>query len=311
MTTAVVGPGTPYVTPEILKSAPTGISWGTIPRRDSTNASNRAEMLNMCQRATALVDQTCNQVIRATVDTEQLQGPDFRITVQSGGLARVTLSRWPVLRILGGEIAQTNVFPRQWQSIPGDQFDIEYPIIGLAGTNTPSAAGEGGQAVVLAPGWLNFANGRNGYTLRTTYVNGWPHAGLTAPATAGDQFILVDDTTGWAPIEVGGQGATGTLQNGQDQESFTVVSSNTTTGPGELTLAVPLEFDHPIGVAATTLPDSLVWAAILFCASQALTRGASSTGVQSATPGATGGGGSPKTFQDEAEKRCRAFGRVW
>lgn len=311
MSTAIVGPGTPYVTPEVLKSAPTGISWGTIPQRNSTAAAQRAEMLNMCMRATELIDEKCNQVIRATVDTEQLQGPDFRITTQTRGLTRITLSRWPVLRVLGGQISPTNVFPRQWRTIPGDQFDIEYPIVGLAGTNTPSAAGEGGQSVVLAPGNLGWSNGRNGWTLRTTYLNGWPHCGLTQDAAADDTVLVVDDTTGWAPVNVGGQGATGVLRDGQNQEAFTVTSTSTSAGPGTLNLSAPLANDHTSGTMATTLPDTLTWAAILLCSAQALTRGATATGVQSATPGSTGGGGGPQKLRDDAEKICRAYGRVW
>jgi hypothetical protein len=270
-------------------------------------------MLNMCMRATDSVDEMCNQVVRATVDTEQLQGPNFRITQQTGGLTRIMLSRWPVLRVLGGQVAPTNVFPRQWTQISGDQYDIEYPIIGLAGTNTPSAAGEGGQAVVLAPGHVGFANGRNGYTLRTTYINGWPHCGLTADVAEGASVLNVDDTTGWAPIDIGGQGATGVLRDGQNQEAFTVIESSTAAGPGALTLAAPLANDHTTGTMATTLPDTITWAAILLCCAQALTRGASSTGVQSATPGSTGGGGSsgPDGLRKDAYKLCHAYGRVW
>ena len=47
------------------------------------------EMWNMCGRATARVDGYVNQVLRATVDTELLYGPDYRVTVgpASGGAA--------------------------------------------------------------------------------------------------------------------------------------------------------------------------------------------------------------------------------
>ena len=57
---------------------------------------------------------TANQILRATVDTELLHGPDYRVTVgpagggsyptpywgNSGALnARIILSRWPVLQV--------------------------------------------------------------------------------------------------------------------------------------------------------------------------------------------------------------------
>lgn len=310
---AIVGPGTPYVTPEMLRSAPTGISWGTIPKRDATQAAQRAEMLNMCQRATGEIDKACNQVIRATVDTESLTGPDFRITIPKGsGVSRIMLSRWPVLQVLGGQISPAAQFPRSWSTIPGNMYDIETPIIGIFGTNTPSGAGEGGQAVLLAPGIINRNRGRNGWVLRTTYVNGWPHAGLTAPASAGAQVLTVDDTTGWAPIDIGGQGATGVIRDGATQETFTVTSASNVAGPGTLSLAAPLVNDHAAGVMATTIPDTITWAAILFCISQALTRGASSTTVQNSGGGSpNSGGGSATDMRDKATKICQAFARVW
>jgi hypothetical protein len=311
MSTAITGPGTPYVTPEILKSSPTGISWGTLPKRDATASAQRAAILNMCEIATAFVDETCNQVIRATVDTEQLQGPDFRITIQNRGLVRVTLSRWPVTQVLAGQITSTNVFPRTWNAIPGNMYDIETPIIGMFGTNTPTGAGDGGQVVVLAPGYLDWRNGRNGYTLRTTYINGWPHAGLTQAAAAGATALVVDDVTGWGPISAGGQGATGSIRDGENQETVTVLTTSTLMGPGTLTLASPLANDHEVGVAVTTIPETLSWAATLHCASQALSRGATATGVQSANAGSTGGSASPQTLEDKARKLCKSFARVW
>lgn len=308
--TAIVGPGTPYVTPETLKAAPTGISWGTLPKRDATQAAQRASMLNMCQVATAFIDKTCNQVLRATVDTEQLNGPDFRVTIGTAGVVRVILSRWPVLQVLAGQVSLSTVFPRSWRAIDGTMFDVETPIVGMFGTNTPTGAGEGGQSVDLAPGFLDWRNGRNGYVLRTTYVNGWPHAGLTAPAASGASVLTVDDVTGWAPIHVGGQGATGSIRDGETQETVTVTAASALAGPGTLTLSAPLANDHKAGVAVTTIPGTIEWAAILHCSAQALTRGATATGVQSANAGATGGGGSPATLEDKAAKLCKSFARV-
>ena len=46
-----------------------------------------AEIWNMCGRATARVDGTLNQILRATADVELIHGPDYRVTVgpASGG----------------------------------------------------------------------------------------------------------------------------------------------------------------------------------------------------------------------------------
>jgi hypothetical protein len=43
-----------------------------------------AEQTNICWRASGIIDNYCNQVLRATVDTEYLSGPNYRVTVQTG-----------------------------------------------------------------------------------------------------------------------------------------------------------------------------------------------------------------------------------
>src|ERR1700679_1558947 len=103
---------TPYVTPSTLIAAPTGISWTSIPPgRDVTPAQRYAEQLNMCQRATAQVDQYCNQVIRATTDTELYHGPgDYRVNVQqSTWNTRIILQRWPVINISAVKVSASSV----------------------------------------------------------------------------------------------------------------------------------------------------------------------------------------------------------
>ncbi len=316
MTTPLpVGPLTSYVTPELLTAAPTGISWSTIPPgRDVTFEMRLAEQSNICQRATSQVDSYVNQVLRASIDTEQVAGPHYRVTVQSGvGNTRVTLQRWPVLQILSVQVAPNAVFPRQWVSLPAGAWDIEVPVVGLYGTNAPSSAGEGGQAVILPPGTVTWAMGRNGYLLRIQYINGWPHTGLTNAVTAGSSGVLVDDCTGWAiTSEFGTQGASGTIYDSGSQEVIKVLSASAASGPGMLSLAAPLTFGHDAGVMVTTLPQSVIWATILLCSSIALTRGATSTTVQSIPggPGASGGAKEPGDLAGEAELLLNPFRRV-
>src|SRR5580698_9409449 len=117
MTTPVVPVGlSPYISPLTLQQAPTGIDFTTIPATNSISfdpASNNAELWNMCARATSMVDQFCNQLLRATVDVEVMGGPDYRVTVgpraggqsqtpywgDAGSNARLIMSRWPVLAV--------------------------------------------------------------------------------------------------------------------------------------------------------------------------------------------------------------------
>ena len=115
----------------------------------------------------------------------------------------------------------------------------------------------------------------------------------------------MDDCTGWAitsPV-TGYVGATGTVYDAGSQEVIQCASSSVTSGPGTLTLASPLQSAHAAGtMVSTPAPVSVVWAAILFCCSQALTRGATSTTVLQA-PGGKSDGGSVRA-QTLAKQAC-------
>lgn len=307
-----VGPLTPYVTPAVITSAPTGISWASIPAgRLVTDQQRYAEQLNICMRATAMADAYCNQVLRATLDTELQSGPDLRITVQpSTGNGRVVLQRWPVLSIQAVQVSP-NTFPRQWTTVPSGMYDVEHPVIGLFGTSAPSGAGEGGQSILIAPPYVNWCNGRNGVWVKVTYTNGWPHTSLTADASAGDTTIHVDDTTGWDTTSeaLGTTGVTGVFYD-DAQEMAQATTTSVTAGPGLVTLAQPLAFDHAAGVLFTSLPGQVMWACTLLSASQALTRGATATTVQTIPGGGGGGGGSPGgggRRQVDLESQAQAF----
>jgi hypothetical protein len=308
----VTGPGTPYVTPANLTNAPTGISWATIPFRNATSDEQYAEQLNVCQRATSMVDTACNTVLRATINTETLQGPDYRLTInQSTGVARAMMSRWPVVQVLGGAVSATNQFPPTYNALSATSFTPEVPPVGIYGTSSPSDAGEGGSGVLIQPGIVTWALGRNGYSLQIQYVNGWPHTSLTDFVDLGATAISVDDCTGWPPVTIGGQGATGILKDGATQEAITCTAASALSGPGVLTLSRPLSYGHQPGVVCTTLPEQIQYAAILFCVAQALARGATATTVQ-ATPG-TGqsSGGGLSDVEKRATELCHPYRRVF
>ena len=176
---------TPYLTEPELTSAPTGISWSTIPSGSQVTEQQRiAERINILGRATGRADGYVNQVLRATVDYDQQSGPDYRVTVQVGsGNGRMILTRWPILSITSVLVTPNNVFPRQWTTLPAGYYDIEHPVSGLYGSVAPTASGgDGGQSVLISAGYVNWCNGRNGVLLRISYINGWPHTSLTAVA---------------------------------------------------------------------------------------------------------------------------------
>lgn len=309
------GPLSPYVTPEMLVTAPTGISWSTIPPGSGVTPAQRyAEQSNLCARSTAQTDSYCNQVLRATLDTEVFRGPDFRVTIQNGsGNGRIVLQRGPVLDVVAIQVASANVFPRQWVTVPSGYYEPEYPPIGIYGSSAPTSAGEGGQSIIIAPGYVNWANGRNGVIIQVQYYNGFPHCGLTAAASVGDTSIQVDDCTGWGITTPFSNvtGAAGTVLDSGQQELVQVTTSSVTAGPGTLTLLNPLAFSHRPGVTVTTLPQSVTWANILFASGMALTRGATSTTVQTIPGGgSSGGSGKVSSLTQQAQALLLPFKRV-
>lgn len=309
MTTLVVAPGTPYVTPTILKSAPTGISWTSIPWRNATTAEQNAAQLNICSIATAQADSFCNQPLRATVDTETIIGPGtFRCQIQPNGVARIILSRSPVVSVLGGRVTPAGAFPATWTALAANQFRPERPIIGQFGSSAPSSAGEGGQAILASPSVLNWWFGRANAELEVTYVNGWPHGSLTADTTTAATSIAVDDITGWL-------GCAGTIYSVGTQETIlaTAVTPATTgavSGPGTLALASALANVHTAGTMVTALPGVVVQAAILFSVGQALVRGATATTVQNQPGASAGAGKDPEAFVTNAEILLHPYRRV-
>lgn len=289
--------GTPYVTPQMLTTAPTGIAWNIIPWPKATTTAQLAEQTNICWRATDVVNNYCNQVLRATADTEYLSGPNYRVTVQTGvGTGRAILQRSPVLEVLAVSVSSGAALPRQWRTLASGVYDVEVPIIGMYGSVALSAAGEGGQAVLIQPGAVNWSMGRNGVRLAISYINGWPHTSLTQLASPGDTQVFVDDVTAFA-------GAAAFVYDGADSETLTVsatVASSPLTlpvsgvqvaaGPGTLTLSSPLGNQHAAGVVVSSMPQDIIWASILAATTQALESGIDAITIQNVPGTMTVGG---------------------
>lgn len=306
---------TPYLTPAILLAAPTGVAFDTIPAwKGTTEGEKIAEQANICARATALVDECCAQPLRATVDTQPLYGPGVRVGAPRDGCGPATLimKRWPVLEVISIQVSR-NTFPRAWTPVPAGNWSVADPALGLYDSVAPTAAGEGGQAVLVSSQYVNWDYGRNGLAIEVQHVNGWPHAGLTANAAQGASTLQVDDCTGWAfTAAVGGAiGATGTVYDSGSQEVIQCTAASAAQGPGTLTVASPLQAAHPAGTMVSTLPQSVVWAAVLLAAAQALTRGATSTTVLQA-PGAKSSGGSERAMSltKQAQAILQPFTRI-
>ena len=301
---------TPYIVPSVLNDAPTGCAWTIIPEPGASDAATAAEQLNICIRATSIVDTFCNQVLRATVDNEPLTGPGApRVGIEPGsGNGLLCMRRWPVIDVLAIQIAQNKTWPRVWAPVPAGLYEPQSPLINQLADAAAATAPDGGSMIVVAPQYINWDFGRNSQRIMVSYTNGWPHTSLTVAATGGASIIDVDDVTGWA-------GASGFAYDGSDTESVSVLSveanspvalpngvGTAQSGPGTLTLSAPLGFGHAAGVLVSALPANVMQATILVAAAQALESGIESITIQ-AMPGtqvssAQGSAGLVATYKD-------------
>lgn len=291
--------GTPYVTAGMLVNAPTGVSWSTIPEPGSDSTAQLAELTNICWRATSIVDTYCNQVLRATVDNEQLTGPGARrVGFQPGTLnGLLVMSRWPVTEVLAIQTSPNRSFPRVWTPIPAGMFEVEHPLINLYSDAASATGPDGGASIVVAPGYIPpLSCGRNSTRALVSYTNGWPHTSLTTAAGVGATVLHVDDVTGFT-------GVSAFVYDGAETETVSVLSVSATTpmnlpngvgtaraGPGTVTLSSGLANPHDVGVVLSALPANVIWAAALAAAAQALEAGITSISVQNIPGSLTEGG---------------------
>lgn len=318
MTTPPFSPaGTPYVTNDQLTLGywPLAVDFTTLPPGTNvTTTQKQAALAAVCEVATSQVNSYLNYPPRAILNTETLPGPDFRVTVRRNtGVGRVILSRWPVTNIVSVKVAPMATMgpSQQWTTVPAGSWTPEYPVIGRFSSNVPTGSGEGGQAILIAPSYINWCYGRDGYQVQVQYYHGWPHTALSAAAAAGATSIQVGDCTAWAPFAAGSPGAEGTVRDpAGGEEAVSVTASTATTGPGTLTLSSGLAYAHLAGVMLSSLPTTILWASAEFAAADALSRGAQAM-VNAAAPGRSAGGNAKTELKEHAMCTLDPYKRTW
>jgi hypothetical protein len=221
------------------------------------------------------------------------------------------LSRWPVLSVTQVQTCPNNQWPRQWTTLPSGYAEPEVPSLSVLNSVAPGGSAEGGQAIIVGGGYINWAYGRNGWAIQVTYINGYPHCSLTSAVAAGVTSLPVNDTTGWAITSYyGTTGATGRITDSGQQEAVHVTAASTTSGPGNLTLSTALAYPHQAGTILTTIPASVEQACIYFCTAEALTRGATSTTIHAVGGGAQSSSGGALELIEEGELLIHAFKRT-
>jgi hypothetical protein len=281
-----------------------GIDWASFPKPGATAAQQVSAQLEICTMVTSEMD-SLSLTLRANIDTETEQGPDFIITTRSNGWARFRLSNWPVLQILSAQVSPASATPPCWTTIPLDSLMSDHSGITLSGTIVPSGATPGPSAVLIAPGYVTWANGRNGYLVQVTTITGFPVCGIDQPAIAGATSLHVDDITGWWN---GVNGAAGTLYDVPLREQVAITGATpdiagAVSGAGTLTLSQGLRFAHTPAVGVTgvadqrillsSFPATLLQAGFYLATYYGLIRGATGAVMQSsrgqASPSGTAG----------------------
>lgn len=268
---------TPYITAAMLLSRPAGISWNIVPTLTANTQEQAAQVQQACWTATSTVDAYCRQPLRATVNTDQGRGPGMpRVTVDPNTCQGSLIARrTPILSVLAVQVSPSSAFPQQWASVPAGQFRARRPMIITEGP-APATVPDTGNAIDIAPGYIDWCQGRGGYDVLWTTISGWPHAGLAGDAEAGDTTLNVDDVTGWTgvsgtvydapygePVEVTGVSAT-------SPPVLPGVAGTCQAGPGTVTLSAPLQWAHKAGSVISAMPPVALRAAALAATVEAL-----------------------------------------
>jgi hypothetical protein len=284
---------TGYVTPAMLIAAPTGISWSTIPVPSASATQQLTSQQDICMRATASAEAFLNQQVRCTIDVQTDSAPSRRVYMDNDGV-HFTCNHFPVLAVVAAQTAPAGTFPRVYTDVTSGNWEVDDPPSINTGSAVTGGDGQGGNTILLAGGTIDGWRGRKGYRIAVTYLNGWPHAGITASMLVNALAVNVDDVTGWS-VATAAAPITCPIYDGANSEVVQVIGVasvvNGTTGlaaygPGVLTLAAGTGNVHagPVSGVATcvisTLPATIMSAVIKMAVAEAMVRGATATSVQ-------------------------------
>jgi hypothetical protein len=233
----------PYITADEYKSAPNGVNVSQLVPRGDPT-QNTAELLNVIARASSWADNICNQTLAATLEVHA-----GRFLVKSGGVLEIPLPCSPIIQVNAISVGASVTTAAELDTL--ENVDI-------------------GQNVLTIP--IAYGTGERLLT-RVTYVAGFACTTLTAPAAVGAGTITVASTLGIVP------GSVLTLFDANGRDVVTVLS----VAGSVLTLVSPTLFAHPVGSAASAMPESVKQAVILLTNALVKNRGSQATVMQGMT----------------------------
>lgn len=235
---------TPYLTIAEYKQAPTAIDYNNLVVDSSDPDAQDAELANAIARASSWIDTTCNQVIGATVETEQQ-----RVRLRSDGMIAVHPRYNPIVAVTAMSYGTTPndliQYPDPSQGwVEEQEFILPY----TAANISYSSQGPLQFGIPSVP--------RQQVYVKYSYINGYANTLLASDVLAGDDSITVKDPTGITA------GARMTIYDGMWTENITVDDSYE-FGSATVPLASPLDHDHVSDVSVSALPPAIKEAAIL------------------------------------------------
>lgn len=232
---------TPYITVTEYKQAPTGTDVDDLVG-GGTLALNDMELANEIARACSWIDAHCNQVLAATLDTD-----NFRARISRDGFLKVHPRFNPIVEVVS---ASVGVMPNYMTSLDPTTAWIEpqsvlFPMTGVAGFFSAP--------IQFSPPYVT---GRD-VLVSMTYVNGYANTLLASNASQNASSLSVSDLTGFVPNQ------RFQVYDGADNELLQVASTFTPAqGAGSLPLAAPTAHAHNSGVSVSALPPAIKLAAI-------------------------------------------------
>jgi hypothetical protein len=268
----------PYLTLDEYKNAPTAIDLDNLVYNSQDPEVQDAELRNAISRASSWADTYCNQVIGATVETEQQ-----RSRVSTDGSIRFHPRFSPVVALTNFEYG----YPTNMASL-GDcsiaWIEEQEIIIPNATLGTWTSQGP------LSFGSYNGGPG-NQMFLRYTYVAGYTNTVTELASIAGATQLTVHDGTGI----VAGQMLE--IYDSLNTEHVTVADTYV-FGSNVVPVTRPMVYAHGVGVSVSALPPAIKEAVILITTAFLKVRGDSSMTMMVATQPTIGTPGAQK-YGDE------------
>lgn len=282
----------PYITLDTFKAAPTALDYTNLVV-GGNQAAQDAELSNAILRASSWIDQYCQQVIGATIDTEQA-----RARLTNDGQLVIHPKYFPIVSLTDLQVGYNQQSLTPVPDCSQAWLETQQIVFPYANANLTWSS----------QGALSFAGGStagNKLYVRYTYVNGYAITTTASSATAGATSLTVNDGTGLLP------GTIFTLFDGELTERVTVANSYT-YGSTTVPLVSPLLNSHVAGISASALPAAIQEACILIAASYLKVRGDSALtmGMGNRVGSAVGFSSLQGPDMDHAKELLKPFVRI-